>query len=333
MEVFSEDGKCSRKMTNVPPFFAPGHMLNLVNNHLVLLGYTADRLWKTSSMEDPLGGILANKWTTTITPIDSEAQGYDISYTYLDGVYVSGGQAQTQVRLEAGTWAQLYDVKFALNGSSFTSAACKITLENNDIMFFGGILLNSSVVVAMVMTINVEKRTTQLKKNLTNARFQHACELIDKSHVLVSGGFNSVIESGSVVTDEIYNIETGESQPVTNSLMRAKHRLIRLGNSIFAFGGVNEDGSQMSAVETFNTIDNTWTLHDGKLSSDVSSGLAVTKFPKFGLDCTDCECGKVPLTERIFNGTTEKVSFGFGQKKTCVWSSCLLGSTFVFIRN
>ena len=315
MEVFSEQAKCSKKVTNLPPFTAHGQMLNLLDNQLVLLGYSAkEQAWRTSIMENPLEGILANNWTSKKTSIDSESRGYDISYTYLDGVYLSGGQEQKQARLEPETWEHLYERKFSLNGSSFTSAACKITLQNSQIMFLGGVSINSSEVVNIVMTINVKQHTAQLKKNLTFARYQHACELINQSHVLISGGFSNLeIESTSltrsVVPDEIYNIETGESQLVQSSLMRHNHSLIRLASSIFALGGVHANGSLMSAVEKFNTTKNTWSRHPEDLLSDVTAGLAVTSFPVSALDCTDCKCGRVTKTKRIFGGTTVEVCY------------------------
>ena len=305
MEVFDEQGKCSKRMTNLPPFVAPGQMLNLLDKHLVLLAYSArEQVWRTSSMEDPLGGILANSWTERITSIDSEARGYDISYTYLDDIYLSGGQAQKQARLEAGTWGHLYERKFSLNDSSFTSAACKITLQNNNIMFFGGISLDSSEVVDIVLTINVEQYTAQLKKTLKYARSHHACELLNGLEVLISGGFNKL---GSIVPDEIYNILTQESKEIPKSLMRARHSVIQLGSTIFALGGVDVSGFQMSAVEKFHSTNNTWSHHPEELLSSATAGLAVTGFPVSALDCTHCKCGRVTRPERIFGGNPVKV--------------------------
>ena len=89
--------------------------------------------------------------------------------------------------------------------------------------------------------------------------------------------------------------------------MRHNHSLVRLGDSIFALGGVHVNGSQMSAVEKFNSTDNTWSRHPEVLLSNLTEGLAVTRFPVSALDCTDCKCGRVSRTERIFGGKMEKV--------------------------
>ena len=309
MEVFSEHGSCSRKITNIPPFVAPGQMFNLLDKHLVLLGYsTREQVWRISIMEDPLGGILANRWTQKITTIDSESGSYDTSYTHLNRVYLSGGQAQKQAWLDSNKWDHLYESKFELNDSLFAVSACKITLQNNNIMFLGGVLFNTTEVVNTLMTINVTQQTASLKKSLKFARYQHACELLSGLEILITGGFNiSVNASGNIVRDEIYNIVTGKSQEVQSSLMRHNHSLIRLGDSIFALGGVHVNGTQMSAVEKFNSTDNTWSRHPEELLSNLTEGLAVTRFPVSALDCTECKCGRVSRTERIFGGKMEKV--------------------------
>ena len=58
MEIFSEDGQCPKTISNVPPFAAAGQMVNLLNNKLQVLALSdTEKVWISSSMENPLGGI------------------------------------------------------------------------------------------------------------------------------------------------------------------------------------------------------------------------------------------------------------------------------------
>ena len=306
IEIFSEQANCRRKITNVPPFSAAGQIVSLLNNKLRLLGFSErEQIWKSSSMEDPLGGILANEWRENEQLSDDKFDKYDISYTYFDDVYFSGGNAHKQAKLEAGKWIHLNEKSF--EESKFTSAACVVTLENNQMMLFGGVSFKSTNAVNLVVTINVEEQSVRENQGMKYPRCHHSCELITRSTVLISGGYNNPKEPRrSLVPDQIYDTRTGETLEVASSLGRYDHRLIHLEDSIFAFGGRDAQGSQVSAVEKFDSSSRTWSRHPQGLLSLETAGLAVLPFPVSAVDCSTCMCG-VKRSKRIYGGKEVKV--------------------------
>ena len=307
MEVFSEDGQCPKTISNVPPFAAAGQMVNLLNNKLQVLAFSdTEKVWISSSMENPLGGILANPWSKRISSIDSKASGYDISYVHFDKIFLSGGHPKKQAQLEAYKWIELIERSFVHNGSNFTSGACQITLDNNNFLLMGGLSFDSKIPVDSVMTVNAAKKTVLPQKSLLYARCHHSCEVLNETSLLISGGFSDPNNLSSIVPDEIYNRETGESQEVSSSLRRYNHRLIRLQNNIFALGGQNASGSPTFTVEKFESSNRSWIQHNKNLSSNATGRLSVTALPMSALDCQGCMCGG-KKSARIFKGVNAKV--------------------------
>ena len=309
MEVFSEDGHCPRTISNVPPFAAAGQMVSLLDNKLQLVGFSEnEKMWVSSSMEDPFGGIWANPWSQRITSSDSEASGYDLIYVHFSDIFLSGGHPKKQAQLKTEEWVQLNERSFVHEKSTFsnfTSAACKVYLDNNKLMLIGGISFDTNLPVDTVMTVNAANQTVLLHKSLLYPRCHHSCEVLSKTFLLISGGFSDPKNPGSsIVADEIYNMETGESQDVIRSLGRYDHRLIRLQDSIFALGGQVASGSPVSAVEKFESSSRSWSRHPEDLLS--TGRLAVTAFPVSALDCQDCSCG-VKKSARILQGGEAEV--------------------------
>ena len=139
------------------------------------------------------------------------------------------------------------------------------------------------------------------------ARCHHSCAAMNGSTVLISGGFHNPLDPrGSLVPDEIYDTRTGQSMEVTSFLARYDHRLIHLEDSIFALGGRDALGSQVSAVEKFSSSSRTWSRHPEGLLSSATGGLAVVPFPMSAVDCNTCKCG-VKRSERISEGEEVKV--------------------------
>ena len=304
IEIFSEQANCRRKITNIPPFYAPGQIVSLLNNKLQLLGFSElEQIWKSSSMKDPLGGILANEWTENQQLSKDKLDRYDIAYNYFNDVYFSGGNADKQAKLGAGKWVHFNEKSF--EESKFTSAACVVTLENNDIMLFGGISFQSTNAVQLVVTINVEEQSVRLNREMKYPRCHHSCEAITGSTVLISGGSSNPKEPGrSLVPDEIYNTRTEESLEV-GFLGRYNHRLIHLEDSIYAFGGRDAQGSQVSAVDKFDSGSRTWSRHPQRLLSLATAGLSVVPFPMSAVDCSTCMCG-VKRSKRVYGGEQVK---------------------------
>ena len=141
---------------------------------------------------------------------------------------------------------------------------------------------------------------------LNHARALHACQLLDGA-VLVTGGSSNIIEPESnILQDEIFDISTEESKELSNSLARYEHRLILLGNTTFALGGKGAEGSEVSTVESFDIITNSWKPHSHSLESKDTASLAVTAFPRSAVDCTpSCRCG-VRRKSRIVDGQEVK---------------------------
>ena len=79
---------------------------------------------------------------------------------------------------------------------------------------------------------------------------------------------------------------------MTSSLKRHRHALERIEDTIFAFGGLQSDGSDTAVVQWFDWIDKTWKPHDSSLLSEQTSYLSVTPFPLAAVDChAGCKCG------------------------------------------
>ena len=177
-------------------------------------------------------------------------------------------------------------------------------------MLLGGISFDSNMPVNAVMTVNAAKQTVLLQRSLMYPRCHHSCEVLNETCLLISGGFSDPKNPGSsIVPDEIYNRETGESQEVTSSLGRYSHSIIRLKDSIFALGGQIASGSPVSTVEKFESSSSSWSRHPEELSSTATGRLAVTAFPVSALDCQDCRCGGKRSARIIQGGEVEVFTF------------------------
>ena len=144
--------------------------------------------------------------------------------------------------------------------------------------------------------------------DLKHARTGHACEILEDGKVLISGGFSEIGKpSSSIVNDEIYDISAGSTEEVSGSIKRYNHRLLLLEDSVYALGGQEANGAELSSVKTFDRTTNSWLLHPEALKSQATGDLAVTPFPRSAVDCTEgCKCG-VKKEARIVNGHEAKV--------------------------
>ena len=139
---------------------------------------------------------------------------------------------------------------------------------------------------------------------------------MDKSVVLLSGGFpHNGTDVSQVLPDELYNIKSQTVVKVLDlqqSLRRAEHALVKMGDKILAFGGRDSNNNVPNAIEEFNTESNSWSQLSQKLHSTNTSELTASPFPTSALDCVpQCRCGEASSSNRqgrIFGGTEAEVS-------------------------
>ena len=117
-----------------------------------------------------------------------------------------------------------------------------------------------------------------------------------------------------MIADEAYNLTSKESITLskTSSLGRYQHTLKRIEDTIFALGGLLENGSATASVEWLDWKAMIWKQHGTSLLSKNTSFLAVTSFPLSAVDChTGCTCGVAPSlgNARIVGGTDAQVQY------------------------
>ena len=92
------------------------------------------------------------------------------------------------------------------------------------------------------------------------------------------------------------------------SLRRAQHAMIRVGDRILALGGVAANYNAPSKIAEFSTTTNMWNELTQELHSTNTSELVATPFPTSSLDCVpECQCGIANRKERIFGGSEAEV--------------------------
>ena len=152
------------------------------------------------------------------------------------------------------------------------------------------------------------------------------CEVLNKSLVLLSGGYSDAANPPqSIEPDEIFNVTHDELSQVEDSLKstgsillhmadsldRFQHSLIRMKDTVFAFGGITSSSTTTEKIKVFNEATLTWENHNKSLRSKETGEVVVLPFPTFSLDCVpECQCGVASnVTSRIFNGTNAQAKF------------------------
>ena len=166
----------------------------------------------------------------------------------------------------------------------------------------------SKVEMNTVLRLNITEETVEELPSIRRNRAFHACEVFE-GKILVSGGTQGEV----TIADEVYSLTTNESTVLnmTSSLGRSQHQLLRLEETIFAFGGLQGNGSETSVVEWFDWMDMSWKQHEQSLLSEKTTNLAVTAFPLSAVDClAGCSCGLAGNLDnaRIVGGTEAQVS-------------------------
>ena len=323
MEIFGEDSKCNRIMTNIPPLNFTGHSVSLLDNQLILgASSVASDSWKYLSLRDPRGGLFANPWTETKTLGTNGPVGH-LSFVYGKDLIFLGGERSTQVilqngRTENGEWNALR-LRWK-NGTSFDDVpqdACLVKVNSYKFAILGGRDIMNGQMTPSVLIINMKEQSVEELGSLTFARVKHACAIISdpilinfntKTFVLVTGG----LSDNSDAKDEIFDLTQRSSRTLDSfmNIQRSDHRMVALGDSVFALGGQHHiDGSTVDTVEVYDVSSESWSTHPSRLKSTSTSGLAVTALPLSAVSCNQgCQCG-VRSDARIIGGVEAEVIF------------------------
>ena len=320
MEVFSEDERCNMMFKNIPALTLTGHSVNLLDNQLILGAFGVARdSWKYLSLKDPRNGLLANPWTETKTLGTNGPIGH-LSFVYGKDLFYIGGERGTQAvlqngRTENGEWNTL---KLTWkDGTNFEAprGACLVKVNSYKFALLGGHYNTVSQKTAVVVMINMREQSVEELGSLEFARTNHACAITSgpsnssnsNDMVLVTGG----ILDESDVHDEIFDLldRSSNRSDTDMNIPRSGHRMVTLGQDVFAFGGQNLiDGSEVNTTEVYNSSSKSWSTHPTHLMTNSTSGLAVTTLPLSAVSCNHgCSCG-VKSSARIIGGVEAEVS-------------------------
>ena len=294
-----------------PGFGGEGRSIDLLDEQLILLG--DNRLggkFEYKSIHQPRKGLLGMKFSTEVSPIGNSPL-WHTSHAFGNQLLSVGGEFHSEARLSSTVWNGL-NLRWQ-NGSRFSRfavGACKVKLAKNVFLLIAGFerVKESRVEMNTVLRLNITEETIEELPPIRRNRAFHSCE-VSEGKILVSGGTQGEV----TIADEVYNLTTNESTVLnmTSSLGRSQHQLLRLEETIFAFGGILGNGSETSAVEWFDWMDMRWKQHEQSLLSENSTNLAVTAFPLSAVDClAGCSCGLAGNlgNARIVGGTDAQVS-------------------------
>ena len=306
VEVFSGESKCNKMIPNVPSYAATKHTVNVFNNKLLIAGYSLEKgTWSYISLEDPFSSMLSNSWNVNTT-VGKVAPTSHTSYTYGHSLVLVGGTSGQVLKLDiGGNWNSfLVPWKNGTSFSSFNSHACGVRVSTTSFLVMGGVDPMSNSVQASVLMIDMEKEVVEELAGLSIGRAFHACELMDSTRVLVTGGRLTPEEhAGSIAPDEHYSLTTQVSQVLNSSMIipRYNHRLVLLEDKVFAIGGRMANKTQVPMVEKYDPGTSSWVSLGSELLSHSVGELALTTLAQSALDCdVGCSCGQpIPRQGRI----------------------------------
>lgn len=268
------------------------------------------------SIRKPREGLLAPTFSKEVSPIKGSPHQHT-SYVNGNKLAVLGGGQNSKAVLDTDIWNKL-NLRWKNNQSAFsgfTSSACKVKVTTDSYLLIGGVLNEGDKGESTVLRINLTEEIVEEMPPIERARSHQSCELLEDSEVvLISGGTErrpNITSENFLLPDELYTISTGISVPSATSLNRYQHRLIRLKETIYAFGGFNSEGIPMTLVEKFNKTTTSWEDDDDHLLSNHTGEVAVTAFPLESIDCNEgCTCGvsRSNPAVRILNGKEAEVT-------------------------
>ena len=308
VEVISQ--KCSARINTFPKFAGIGQTISLLDDELLILGN--DDLGAKKhyiSIQRPRDGLLAMKYTVQDFPLTQSPHEHS-SLVSGNTLTVLGGKFKSRGKLSKFTWTEL-PLKWE-NESKYTPdtvGACTVKLGADVHIMIGGqkAVNNQKVLVSQVVKINTTEEIAYELNPISYRRKSHACQLLNKNTILVSGGISQPASNSSLVQyDELYSISSQEAQVLSleNSLKRAHHAMIRLGERLLAVGGHDHDNNVASKIAEFDKSRNSWTQLDEELQSTDTAEVIVSEYPQSSLDCvSDCQCGISDKKQRIFGGS------------------------------
>ena len=287
--------------------------MSLLDKQIVLLGATEDQHQKQyRAIMNPRMGLLAPEFAVIEMTFSNPSTHTPLSYGNTLTVL-----ADRSHKLENFIWKSIkLEDQHGSDSVTLPGDGCHVKIAADEYLLMGGASKHENsgtdIVTSDVFRVNVtsqtaikEERSLQLKRTL------HSCSVIG-SAVIVSGGYSTAESSNEIVADEIYGLGSAAESAVLDvdsSLQRSRHTLVRLGDEVFAMGGVSLDISAPS-VERFNMAERRWEKHSEDLFTTSTTGLMVTEFPMSSVDCSSgCQCGIASNQgkARIFNGSETEV--------------------------
>ena len=313
VEIFSKDQKCNQKILDYSSLGGEGRSIDLLDDQLVILGDSTpgefDK-FEFKSILHPRKGLLGMKVNKEV--LVNFGRGFNsprwhTSHGYGNKLLAIGGEFQTGAQFSQGMWKSS-DIQDSGPGFS-RSGACKVKLEKDVFLLIGGLENADKIGVETnrVLKLNISDETVEELKTIRESRAFHSCEIFE-GQVLISGG----VRGNDIIADEVYNLNAIESVllPMTSSIQRHRHQLLRLEDTIYAFGGLLADGSQTDEVKFFDWTSRSWLQHANSLLSKNTSSLTVIPFPMSAVGCNaGCTCGQARTSNqgRIVGGHTAQV--------------------------
>ena len=324
MEIFTGDPR-GRKLPQLPSVSYSGLSVDLMDSQLVIATHRVDLDgWWTLTLPDARQSIVAKNWTERKTEDRIKPLSHSSFIHNKDLVYL-GGRDQIQVKLQDGhgkgrEW-NTFNLK-TKNGrifNKFVYDSCAVTIDLHITVIVGGKLVDNDELASKVTIVDMKTQSVELQGNLEFKRHRHACallvemveddseQLVEKKSLIVTGGLSG---SSTVPNNEIIHMSNFESQPAANSLRtpRYDHKLVQIGDFLYALGGRGSDGVIVRSVEKYNKGLGSWSFHATGLLGPSMAGFAVTTLPISAIeshpDTEDCRPG---VAARIVGGSEAQV--------------------------
>ena len=304
-ELWSPKKSCHQRLANFSELAGLSGSMNLLDKQVIVLGAKEDQDKKQyRSILNPRKGLLAPEFAVMDTTFKPSSTNTPLSHGNTLMVL-----ADKSYKLENNIWKSIkIENQQESEPITMSTNGCSVKIAAYEYLLMGGV--KETQVTSDVFRINVNTQTAIEERPLKLKRTLHSCSFID-SAVIVSGGYSKTDGSNSLVADEIYGLGTAESDilDVSSSLQRSGHTLVRLGDEVFAMGGVSANSSAPS-VERFDMGEKRWEKHNEDLFTTSMTGLMVTEFPMSSVDCSSgCQCGITSnhRKARIYNGSETEV--------------------------
>ena len=322
LEIVSKQKSCNQVIVKYSNFSTSGQTIDLLDDQLILVG--DKRLggkFKYLNILSPRENMLAVKYSRENSSIKGSPYGHT-SYVQGNKLTLLGGDQSSQATLNTDVWTKL-NLRWInqTTFSAFTSAACRVKLTKDKFLLMGGFKNDQKYAVNTVLKIDLEEETVEEMPPMKLGRVHHSCQILEleeKDAILISGGtgtrLSHAVSTLAIQNDEIYNLtETIEHKVLSEaaSLGRYQHKLLRLGDLVFAAGG--KDGTTVlpSLIRVFNAGLQLWEDSSEHLMSNNTGELAVTPFPVTAVDCVEgCQCGRAAsglASSRVVGGNDIEV--------------------------